>query len=51
MNVSTSKCEKNLLFIFKKLGEIETTLKALIEHLGLEMRVTNKDGNDGKTEA
>jgi hypothetical protein len=51
MNVSTDKCEKNLLFIFKKLGEIDATLKALVNHLGLEMRVTNKDETDGKGES
>jgi hypothetical protein len=47
-SVSTLKCETNLTFIFKKLGEIDATLKALVNHLGLEVRVTNKDKTDGK---
>jgi hypothetical protein len=48
-SVSTLKCETNLTFIFKKLGEIDATLKALVNHLGLEMRVKGEaDGSKPK---
>ena len=41
-NVQTSKCDKNLDFIFKKIGTLELQIKNLAEHLGLKLKADEK---------